>query len=240
MSSAAVAAGSSPFQAFSVLYIVPTSSFAFCAWLLFIMKNHSTFLPSLSIPAVFRLVFQSTFVSFRLTCVALYFNINIMHYVPFIAATCPVSTMPPPPARAAFLSIIPVSALLAPIFLFLANYIGLFLLGVYNIDPPPNLVAVQARSQLSTLLTHPLHLLVSVNRPGMHSFFSLPTPQSPALLCAVLEINISQSTSRRGTGLSLMLRLCSMSASIRTIILRCFVNVAHVFCFVNVTHSVSE
>jgi hypothetical protein len=120
--------------------------------------------------ATLSLIFQSGHISIRLACVALYYNVNIMNYVPLVLANWPVSTFPPPPDRLVLFSIMPVSAFLAPIFLFSVNYVVLSLLGIYAVViPHPNVIAAKARAQLSTLLTHQSHLLDSVTGAGRPS-----------------------------------------------------------------------
>jgi hypothetical protein len=162
---ASIASSSSAFRAIILLYIVPASVSAVAAWLICLIYR-SVSPPSLASRCTLSFLLDCSYVSSRLAGVALYYLINLMHYVPLVVATWPVAALPPPPNRTALFSILPVTALLTPIFLFLVNNAGLFLLGLYTVTPPPNLIAAQSRAQLSTLLTHELHLLASVTCAG--------------------------------------------------------------------------
>jgi hypothetical protein len=164
--SASISSSSSVFLAISVLYLVPACILATFFCLIFLIKNKKSISPSGSFSTVLNLLYQTCCVSIRLTCAALYYIVNIMHYVPLVLATWSVWATPPPPGRIALFSIMPVSALLIPILIFLVNYAGLFLLGLYSGTPSPNMIAAQARSQLSTLLTHDSKLLAHVNGTG--------------------------------------------------------------------------
>jgi hypothetical protein len=162
--SASISSSSSSMTAFAFLHLSPVCLVAAVAFILFLIVRLSS--PTPGPPLMLHFLLHSASVSARLACVALYFIFNIMHYVPLVVATCPVSSLPPPSTRDALFSILPVTVFLTPILLFFINNTGLFLLGRHNFTLPPDAIDVSIRSQFSTLLTHEILVLTSVARDG--------------------------------------------------------------------------
>jgi hypothetical protein len=162
---AGIASASSTLNAIAALYLAPTCIFAAATWIIFVLVRAFSSPPG-SPRMSLDFLLHSAAVTIRLACLAFYFILNIMHYVPLVLAALPVSSLPPPPNRSALFSILPVTVFITPILLFLINNAGLFLLGLYTVTPPPEIAAAAARSQFSTLLTHPAPLLKSVASAG--------------------------------------------------------------------------
>jgi hypothetical protein len=177
-----ISSTSSALRAIISLYITPACLIAAVAWLAFLLSRSISPPPGSSRMSL-AFFFHAGHVSIRLSCAALYFIINIMHYVPLVLAAWPISSLPPPPSRLPLLSVLPITTFLTPIFLFFINNAGLFLLGLYTVAPPPKFAAALSRSLFSTLLTHDAALLSSIACAGM-SF----TPLLPHVMSSHVHV----------------------------------------------------
>jgi hypothetical protein len=167
--SASIASATGVVPAVLALYVAPIGVFSLTLWLLFIAVHAAS--PPPGTPRLSSaFILHSFFVTIRLACIALYFILNVMHYVPLVLVTWSIADLPAPANCTTIFSVLPITVFLTPIILFFFNNAGLFLLGLYTIKPHQLQLAAEARSQLSTLLTHELPFLASVSRAGRRRF----------------------------------------------------------------------